>query len=104
MLNALCLSIYFKDLEGTWWCSQDKDSRVHLWHMQSFSRSFLFVLLELLKSFLDYRVLETRLFFSDIKSQSFSFFGSFVKSFKVSERMGRCLYPLGGEAAHSLQR
>ena len=94
MLSAFCLSIYFKDLEGTWSCSQDKDSRVHLWHMQSFSRSFLFVLLELLKSFLDYGVLETRLFFSDIKSQSFSFFGSFVKSFKVSERMWRCLYPL----------
>jgi hypothetical protein len=53
MLSAFCLSIYFKDLEGTWSCSQDKDSRVHLWHMQSFSRSFLFVLLELLKSFLD---------------------------------------------------
>ena len=51
MLSAFCLSIYFKDLEGTWSCSQDKDSRVHLWHMQSFSRSFLFVLLELLKSF-----------------------------------------------------
>ena len=46
MLSAFCLSIYFKDLEGTWSCSQDKDSRVHLWHMQSFSRSFLFVLLE----------------------------------------------------------
>lgn len=51
MLSAFCLSIYFQDLEGTWSCSQDKDSRVHLWHMQSFSRSFLFVLLELLKSF-----------------------------------------------------
>lgn len=77
MLSAFCLSIYFKDLEGSWWCSRDKDRSVGLWCKQSISCSILFVLLVLLRSFLDYRVLETRLFFNDIKSQSFPFFGSF---------------------------
>lgn len=77
MLSAFCLSVYFKDLEGTWWCSQDKDRSVLLWHMQSISCSFLFILLVLLKSFLDYRVLETRLYSNDIKSRSFSFFQPF---------------------------
>lgn len=43
MLSAFCLSIYFKDLEGTWWCSRDKDRSVALWHTQSYLLLSLYI-------------------------------------------------------------